>query len=257
MDRVRYQWILNQLKVTRPSPIAKWYKEINGKLYWTNTKRQWLRVILEQEKNIILNRLHSDTLAGHFGAENTYQRIRQKYYWPKMTTDIEEFVETCDICQRRHGKHAQVNMQPIPVGQPFERIGIDLIGPLSITTTRKRYIIVAIDYLTKWIEAKPITAKEADKIVQFIHEEIITRHGVPQEILSDNGLEFANKTLKDYCEQMGIKQQFASPYHPQTNGLVERMNRTLADTITKIANETGKAWDICIPDALFAIRTNY
>ena len=179
MDRVRYQWILNQLKATRPSPIAKWYKEINGKLYWTNTKRQWLRVILEQEKNIILNRLHSDTLAGHFGAENTYQRIRQKYYWPKMTTDIEEFVETCDICQRRHGKHAQVNMQPIPVGQPFERIGIDLIGPLSITTTRKRYIIVAIDYLTKWIEAKPITAKEANKIVQFIHEEITTRHGVP------------------------------------------------------------------------------
>jgi transposase InsO family protein len=148
-------------------------------------------------------------------------------------------------------------MQPIPVGQPFECIGIDLIGPLTITATRKRYIIVAIDYLTKWIEARAITAKEADKIIAFIHEEIITRHGVPKEILSDNGLEFANKTLKDYCDRMGIKQKFASPYHPQTNGLVERMNRTLADTIAKIANETGKVWDKCIPDALFAIRTNY
>jgi transposase InsO family protein len=257
MDRVRYQWILQQLRATRPTPSKKWYKEINGQLYWTNTNRHWLKVIQEHEKDIILNGLHSNPLSGHFGTDNTYQRIKQKYYWPKMISDIEEFVKSCDICQRRHGKHKQPSMQPIPVGQPFECIGIDLIGPLTITPTRKRYIIVAIDYLTKWVEARAITAKEADKTVSFIHEEITTRHGVPREILSDNGLEFANKTLGDYCQQMGIKQRFASPYHPQTNGLVERMNRTLADTIAKIATETGKGWDKCIPDALFAVRTNY
>jgi transposase InsO family protein len=257
MDRVRYQWILQQIRATRPTPSKKWYRESNGQLYWINTNGKQLKVIQEQEKDIILNGLHSNSLAGHFGKDNTYQRIKQKYYWPKMYLDIEEFVKTCEICQRRHGQHKQPSIQPIPVGQPFERIGIDLIGPLEITTARKRYIIVAIDYLTKWVEAKAITAKEADKIVQFIHEEITTRHGVPKEILSDNGLEFANKTMKDYCLQMGIIQQFASPYHPQTNGLVERMNRTLADTITKIANETGKVWDKCIPDTLFAIRTNY
>ena len=100
-------------------------------------------------------------------------------------------------------------------------------------------------------------AKEANKITQFLFEEIITQHGVSKEILSDNGLEFANKTMKEFCSQYGITQQFASPYHPQTNGLVERMNWTLADTIAKTATETNKTYDRCIPDALFAIRISY
>jgi hypothetical protein len=99
MDRVRYQWILQQLRVTRPTPSKKWYKEINEQLYWTNINRHWLKVIQEHEKNIILNGLHSDTLAGHFETENTYQRIKQKYYWLKMVSDIEAFVKSCDICQ--------------------------------------------------------------------------------------------------------------------------------------------------------------
>ena len=73
---------------------------------------------------------------------------------------------------------------------------------------------MAIDYLTKWIEARPIMAKEADKITQFLFEEIITQHGVQKEILSDNGLEFANKTMKEFCSQYGITQRFASLYHP-------------------------------------------
>ena len=79
---------------------------------------------------------------------------------------------------------------------------------------------------------------------------------MPKEILSDNRLEFSNKTVKEFCDQYGITQHFASSYHPQTNGLVERVNRTIADTIAKVSTETGKPWDKCIPDALFAVRTN-
>jgi hypothetical protein len=90
-----------------------------------------------------------------------------------MIKDIQEFIQSCDICQRRYGSKKRTLLQPIPVGQAFERIGIDLIGPLPLTATRKRYIIVAIDYLIKWIEARPIIAKEADKITQFLFEEII------------------------------------------------------------------------------------
>ena len=141
-----------------------------------------------------------------------------------MAKDTEAFVRSCDICQKRHGKGTQAPLQPIPVGEPFERIGIDLIGPLPLTPTRKRYIIVAIDYLTKWIEARPITAKEAEKITQFLFEEIITQHGVSKKILLDNGLEFANQTMRQFCDQYNITQRFALLYHSQTNGLVERAN---------------------------------
>jgi hypothetical protein len=253
MDRVRYQWIQQQLRATRPTPSKKWFKEIQGILFRKGTNGQWLKVIQDFEKDIILNGLHSDPLSGHFGFENTLRKIKQRYYWPQMTQDVEDFVKSCDICQRRHGKGKQTPIYPIPVGQPFEKLGIDLIGPLPITATRKRYIIVAIDYLTKWIEARPIPAKEAQQITKFLLEEIITRHGVPKELISDNGLEFANQQMIDFCTKYGIKQLFASPYHPQTNGLVERTNKTLADTITKISRETNKNWDQCIAEALFAI----
>ena len=137
MDRVRYNWIKQQLKVTRPTHSKKWFKEINSQLYWKGTNGQWLKVIQDFERNIILNGLHSDTLAGHFGQENTYRRIKQRYYWPHMTKNIEQFVQLCDICQRRHENERRTPLQPIPVGEAFERIGIDLIGPLPITATRK------------------------------------------------------------------------------------------------------------------------
>jgi hypothetical protein len=257
MDRVRYQWIQQQLRATRPTPSKKWFKEIQGILFRKGTNGQWLKVIQNFEKDIILNGLHSDPLSGHFGFENTLRKIKQRYYWPQMTQDVENFVKSCDICQWRHGKGKQTPIYPIPVGQPFEKLGIDLIGPLPITATQKQYIIVAIDYLTKWIEARPIPAKEAQQITKFLLEEIITRHGVPKELISDNGLEFANQQMIDFCTKYGIKQLFASPYHPQTNGLVERINKTLADTITKISRETNKNWDQYIAEALFVIQTTY
>jgi Integrase zinc binding domain len=136
MDRVRYKWILQQVKATRSSPSKQWFKEINGQLFRINNG-QWLKVIQDFEKNIILNGLHSDPLSGHFGSENTLKRIKQKYFWPNMSQDINQFVQSCDICQRRHGKGTQIPIHPIPTGQPFEKIGIDLIGPLPITATRK------------------------------------------------------------------------------------------------------------------------
>ena len=145
-------------------------------------------------------------------------------------------------------------LHPIQVGWAFERIGIDLVGPLTITKQNNRYIIVATDYLTRWLEAKAVPDAGAETLAKFIFEDIVCRHRVPQVILSDNGKNFASEIVKILCEKFLIKHTFSSPYHPQTNGIVERLNRTLCNSLAKV-KEQDEDWNTYIPAVLFAYRT--
>ena len=238
---------------------SKHYLQIDGILYKINRRKEPttpLRVIKENEMEAILINLHSNSLSGHFGFEGTFQRIANRYWWNGMGTDIKNYVKTCEICQQTGGRTTRQPLHPIKIGQPFDRIVIDLVGSCKLSTNGNWYIITAIDYLTKWPEAKPIPDKKAITIAKFIFEEIICRHGCPKEIQSDNGLEFANEIVRELSTKFGIKQKFSSPYHPQTNGIIERFNRTLCTTLQKLTIAHEQEWDTLIPAALFAYRTN-
>ena len=150
-----------------------------------------------------------------------------------MFQTIRNYVQTCTTCQQRGNQQVNEQLRPLRVGQPFERIGIDLVGPLPRTAQGNRYIIVAMDYLTKWPEAKAIPDASAKEAAQFIHEDIICRHGCPRELLSDRGTTFLNETIRQLCLNHGIKHRLSSPYHPQINGLVECFNRTLCQSLAK------------------------
>src|SRR5439155_13854081 len=102
-----------------------------------------------------------------------------------------------------------------------DRINIDLVGPLPMTKQRNRYIVIVTEYLTKWPEAKPILTKTALEVATFIHEEILCHYRCPKEILSDQGKEFCNKVVNALCQNFRIHHALSSPYHSQTNGLVE------------------------------------
>ena len=145
-------------------------------------------------------------------------------------------------------------LHSIQVGQAFERIGIDLVGPLTITKQNNCYIIVATDYLTRWPEAKAVPDSGAETLAKFIFEDIVCRHGVSQVIFSDNRKNFASEIVKILCEKFLIKHTFSSPYHPQTNRMVERLNRTLCNSLAKV-KEQDEDWDIHILAILFAYRT--
>ena len=112
-----------------------------------------------------------------------------------MYDDIRFYVQTCDSCQWRGRNKKNQLLHPIPVQGPFYQIGIDFVGPLPVTSDGNRYIIVAIDYLTKWPEARPLPRATADVTAQFIYEEIICHHGCPQIILSDGGSHFNNQMI--------------------------------------------------------------
>ncbi|GBC00600.1 hypothetical protein RclHR1_03900017 [Rhizophagus clarus] len=184
-----------------------------------------------------------------------FEKVKERYYWPQMFEDIRNYINTCDTCQRRGSQQRVEPLIPIKVKSPFYRIGIDIKGPLPRTEQGNRYIIVAMDYFTKWPEAKAIENIRAETVAKFIYEEIICRHGVPQEILSDRGTSFVNQIIDKLCENYQTKHRLTSPYRPQTNGMVERFNRTLGECIAKLVNSENKEWDQLVDATLFAYRT--
>jgi hypothetical protein len=134
-------------------------------------------------------------------------------------------------------------LHPIPVHSPFYQIGIDFIGPLPITTNGNRYIITAMDYLTKWPEARLVKEATAKQAALFIYEEIICHHRCLSKILSDQGTHFKNQMIAKLMEKFKIEHLFSTPYHSQTNGLVERFNQTLSESLAKLAVNHIDNWD--------------
>ena len=236
---------------------AKHFIIKNNYLYKKDRRKEnnLLRLIKKQELEPLLYMFHNDPTAAHFATDAMFEKIRTRYYWPQMYEDIKEYVKACDSCQKRGKFRKNQLLHPIPVGEPFHQIGIDFVGPLPTTTKGNKYIIVAMDYLTKWPEARPVPVATAEQVSNFLYDEIISRHGCPAKILSDRGTHFKNQMIHHLLQKFQINQLFSTPYHPQTNGLVERFNRTLCESLAKLTHEHKEDWDLYIPPVLLAYRT--
>ena len=266
MDRNEYKNILkflqgkldvshwNQDDITEIEKMAKEFEVQNGYLYKKKKDRKLLQVIQEDEVDTILFMMHNHPTAAHMGIDATYGKIKERYYWDGMRRDVIKHIEYCDPCQRRGKKGGKGRLNPIKVGQPFERIGLDFVGPLPRTKNGNKYILVASDYLTKWPEAKVMKEATANKTVEFIYKEIICRHGTPKIILTDRGSHFRNQLVDGLCEKFEIKHKLSSPYHSQTNRLVEQFNRTLCESLAKVSEKENQ-WDEHIKSVLFGYRT--
>jgi transposase InsO family protein len=186
------------------------------------------------------------------------QRIQHAYYWVGMTNDIQAYLDTCVPCRKTALliKSPIQKLQSLLVTEPFARVGIDLIGPLSMTAGGFVYIGVATDYLTKWVETRALTCKTAENVAAFIYQQIYMTHGCPLEILSDHGTEFCNQIFEQVCALMGIKHSWTAAYHPQTNGLTERVNQVLCAMLTKLVDAGRTNWDFLLPQITFAFRTS-
>ena len=236
---------------------SRYFIVLNDQLFKKNkdNPHRPIKVVKENEIETILHHTHSDPLAGHFSLEETYRRIKIRYYWPQMYDDARKYVRSCDECQRRGKNQRTEPLHPIKVGQPFDRLGMDIVGPLPKTSRGNMYIVVATEYLTKWPEARAIPNAKASSVISFFYEDIICRHGCPKEILTDRGTHFVNELLNSLCDRFGVKHRLSTAYHPQTNGLVERFNKTLCEVLAKLANEDKDDWDLFVSSALFAYRT--
>ncbi len=201
----------------------------------------------------VMYMLHDHPISAHFGRKATYEKVKERYWWKGLRDDVELYVKSCDRCQRREKPKGKNELHPIKVKGPFHMIRIDFVGPLLQTDKGNRYIIVAMDYFTKWPEARATKEATAKEVSEFLLEEIICRHGCPKRILSDRGSHFNNQVIKEVMEKFKVDHGFSTPYHPKTNGLVERFNKTLCESLAKL--KTDKNWDRMIAPTLFAYRS--
>jgi transposase InsO family protein len=203
----------------------------------------------------IIKELHDDL--GHYGVNRTIHLIKERFYWTDMSYDVRLYIQHCPGCQFRSIQLTKpVELTPVAVTGVFHMIGVDLTGPMDAPIGREKiYIATAIDYLTKWVEAKIIPNKEATTTANFFKEEILARHGCPQIVITDNGQEWqgAFQALMDQC---CIEVRKTSPYHPQANGLVERFHGTLKEKLGQAALECPGSWDRKLPDILLGYRTS-
>ena len=173
-----------------------------------------------------------------------------------MRADVRRFCRGCLSCASRKGPGRGVRppLQPIPVKQPFHRVAVDVLQ-LPLTQRGNKYVVVFMDYFTKWVEAYAVPDQQAQTVARLLVENIVCRHGVPQELLSDRGSNFLSDLMLEVCSLLGIKKLNTSGYHPQTDGLVEKFNCTLINMISKHTDAGTVEWDQQLQLLLFAYRS--
>ena len=203
----------------------------------------------------ILRLAHEVPLAGHLGKNKTAKRILNRFYWPTLFRDVRDYCRSCPNCQKASGrKGARAPLIPLPImSVPFQRIAMDIVGPLPKSRKGNRYILVVCDYATRYPEAIPLRSIEAETIAEELVQ-LFSRIGIPQEILTDQGSNFTSRLLQELYKLLHVHPIRTSPYHPQTDGLVERFNQTLKTMLRKAAVDEGKDWDRLVPYLLFAYR---
>ena len=155
-----------------------------------------------------------------------------------MYENIRGYVQTCDACQRRRNLKVNNILHLIEPKASFQRIEIDIVGSLIITKKRNRYIIIAIDYFTKWLIAKVIKEVTVKTVSKFIYEKIICEYGCLQVLQSDRRIYFVNRVIQNLSKKFRIKYRLFTPYHSQINGLVEWFNQTFCKKLAKMAEKT-------------------
>ena len=212
-------------------------------------------VLPKRLRRTVLELAHEIPLAGHLGKEKTRRRVLRRFFWPNVFGDVDEFCRTCSVCQKAsHKGVGKAPLMPLPViSEPFSRVAMDIVGPLLTSRAGNRYVLVVCDYATRYPEAIPLKSCDAEHVAEKLVE-LFARVGIPREILTDQGSNFMSQLLVELYRLLHVKPIRTSPYHPQTDGLVERFNQTLKSMLRKATAIDGKDWDKLIPYLLFAYR---
>ena len=203
----------------------------------------------------VMQLAHTHILGAHLGVEKTKERILQRFFWPGIQREVEHFCCSCPECQVTARKPRYKSpLIPLPIIEThFERVGLDIVGPLPKSARGHQYILVLVDYATKYPEAIPLRKANARQIANELFL-FSTRLGLPKEILTDQGSPFMSQVMRQWCALLRVKQVRTSVYHTQTDGLVERFNKTLKAMLRKAVGQDGRNWDQLLPYLLFAVR---
>lgn len=214
-------------------------------------------VVPKSLREYVLQVAHDNAMAGHQGIKRTTDRVQEAFFWPGISADIKRYVSSCDKCQKTipKGKVAPAPLGRMPIiDTPFERVAIDIIGPLTPTSEKgNRYILTMVDFASRYPDAVALPSFDTKTVAEGLLD-MFTRVGLPREILSDRGTSFTSDLMKEITNLLSIRQLTTTPYHPMCNGLVERFNGTLKLMLKKMCQEKPRTWDRYLAPLLFAYR---
>nr|GFC02599.1 reverse transcriptase domain-containing protein [Tanacetum cinerariifolium] len=232
--------------------VCRPYKLPCGELHYQGTCADQIiqRCVAGKEAIDILNACHSGPIGGHYGANYTAKRVFDSgFYWPTIYKDAFELIKRCDSCQRQ-GKISQKDEMPqnfIQICEIFDVWGIEFMGPFPSSKGNK-YILVAVDYLSKWVEAKALPMNDARVVVKFL-KSLFSRFGTPKAIISDQGTHFCNDQFSRVMAKYGVTHRLSTTYHPQTSGQVKVINRGLKRILERTVGENSASWSDKLEDA--------
>uniref|UniRef100_H3A4B4 Gypsy retrotransposon integrase-like protein 1 n=1 Tax=Latimeria chalumnae TaxID=7897 RepID=H3A4B4_LATCH len=207
-------------------------------------------------KKSLLRYFHDHPLAGYLGISKTLARLKLQVFWPGLKKDVTQYVKSCNTCQTTKPSQSKPSglMIPITPQYPWEYVGVDFTGPLPRTQRGNTYILVFVDYFSKWVEVFPVKEATSQVAAKKFVEKVFMRHGAPKYLISDRGTPFLSDLFETATKLLGTEHRLTTAYHPQTN-LTERVNHTLKTAIRAYIEDKHTTWDLYLPHITFALRT--
>eukprot|EP00253_Pinus_taeda_P019926 PITA_19926 len=235
------------------------YHIIGDTLYRLGADTVLHRCLTHEEAERVLNDCHSGACGGHMSGYATAQKIlRAGYFWPSIFKDCILVVHSCHECQifQRKMRAPPAPLHPVVTVGPFTKWGIDYVTCNPRSAGGHGFIIVAVDYFTKWVEAMPTLTEDGHTAVQFLFNHVILRFRVPQAIVIDHGKHFRNHMMKELTTQLGLKHDSSTPYYPQSNGQVKAINKILVTMLQRTVGMHKSNWHLMLFPALWVYRTS-
>ena len=233
------KWAARKIKIQ-----AARYVTVEGEIYKWRFSGPLMTCAEGEKARKIMEEVHSGSCGNHSGGRSLVTKIkRHGFYWPTMIKDCEKFARKCEKCQR----HAPTIHQPAEIlssissPYPFMRWSMDIVGPLH-KSKQKRFLLVLTDFFSKWVEAESYASIKDVQVENFVWKNIITRHGVPYEIVTDNGSQFISTRFEAFCEKWKIRLNKSTPRYPQCNGQAETINKTVLDGLKKRLEAKKGRW---------------
>jgi len=219
---------------------------------------RWQTVLPTEMREEFLRIAHSGMTGGHLGRDKTAAVIQSRAYWPTWASNLDRFMRQCKPCARYHrgGAPRQTKLQPLVVGEPWERVSVEITGPHPRSSRQNQYILTLVDHFSKWAEAIPPSNHTTPTVAKAPMVHVFTKFGAPRQLLTDRGPEFESLLFAELMRWMEIDKIRTTAYKPSTNGAVERFHRTLNSMLGKVVKDSQRDWDDRLPYVMAAYRAS-
>ena len=253
-SQTKTYWAQWELLAVKEGVLTKSWESNDGK------SRKWLIVLPKSLRGRVMDELHASKAGGHLGRNKLLAKLKERYYWAGMSADVRAYLRQCVKCAQKKGPQRKFKapLQQYKVGAPLERIAVDVLGPLPLTENGNEYILVIGDYWTKWMETYAVPDQQAETVAAKLVEEFVCRFGVPLELHSDQGRNFESQVFTEMCRILGIEKTRTTAYNPKSDGMVERYNRTIVNSVSLMIepHRNQRDWDRYLPFVGFAYRAS-